>query len=113
MAKDWPQSIEEPFGCLFEAGCGWFLLDLGDLSVLAFDSSLSLKAKYICLVRRPEDVFRSWWRFLRDKDVPPLQSPDYNGSLGVSAAIPDLSVKDSVAAAILICLSAKDLQINI
>lgn len=37
-------------------------------------ASINRGAKYICLVRRPEDVFRSWWRFLRDKDVPPLQT---------------------------------------
>ncbi len=32
-----------------------------------------VEAKYLCLVRRPEDVLRSWWRFLREKDVPPLR----------------------------------------
>eukprot|EP00434_Breviolum_minutum_P034288 symbB.v1.2.030341.t1/scaffold3410.1/size62789/2 len=34
-----------------------------------FEADLQKMAKYICLVRRPEDVLRSWWRFLREKDV--------------------------------------------
>ena len=37
-------------------------------------ASINRGAKYIALVRRPEDVLQSWWRFLREKDVPALRS---------------------------------------
>lgn len=36
-------------------------------------SSINRGAKYICLVRRVEDVAVSWWNFLRPKDIPPLR----------------------------------------
>lgn len=36
-------------------------------------SSINRGARYLCMVRRPEDVLLSWWNFLRSKDVPPLR----------------------------------------
>lgn len=36
-------------------------------------ASIHRGAKYLCIVRRPEDVVRSWWHFLREKDVPALR----------------------------------------
>merc|ERR1712008_486123 len=36
-------------------------------------SSINRGARYICLIRRIEDVLLSWWHFLRSKDVPPLR----------------------------------------
>ncbi|CAE7422796.1 SULT1C4, partial [Symbiodinium sp. CCMP2456] len=36
-------------------------------------ASLNRGAKYICSIREPEAVVRSWWRFLRQKDVPAVR----------------------------------------
>eukprot|EP00746_Dinoflagellata_sp_MGD_P060634 gnl/MRDRNA2_/MRDRNA2_25707_c0_seq1.p1 gnl/MRDRNA2_/MRDRNA2_25707_c0~~gnl/MRDRNA2_/MRDRNA2_25707_c0_seq1.p1 ORF type:complete len:358 (-),score=43.13 gnl/MRDRNA2_/MRDRNA2_25707_c0_seq1:99-1172(-) len=36
-------------------------------------ASINRGAKYLCLVRNVEKAILSWWRFLKEKDVPPLR----------------------------------------